>query len=96
MKGFFLARILAWTGAKLDGKKTVIGGVGLIVTGVLGLLSHAFPDQPFPAMEIETALGSISAGLVSLGLGGKAEKLTAEVREAAGKGPGCDGGKQNF
>ena len=87
MKHFLLSRLLQWVGRRMDGHKTTAGAVGLILTGVLGLAGNIFPDQPgLPQMELETALATISAGLVALGLGGKAEK----IRDAAAGRGDCE------
>jgi hypothetical protein len=57
----------------------VIGGVGLILVGLVGIAGHMFPDQGLPRMDLESAVGTLSAGFVALGLGGKAEKLKKAV-----------------
>ena len=82
MKFFFLGKLLALLGRKTDGYKTKVGGVGLILTGLVGLLGHLYPDQGLPAMELESAITTVSAGFVALGLGGKAEKLKAAIEAA--------------
>jgi len=80
MQNFLLSKLLRWTGRKLDGYKTTIGGVGLILTGLAGLLGYVFPDQEgLPKMDVETVLTTVSAGFVALGFGGKAEKLKIEM-----------------
>lgn len=75
MKNFFFNKITGYAGKKLDGYKTIIGGVGLILTGVVGIIGHMFPDSGLPAPEFEFIMGQFSLGFVALGLGGKAEKL---------------------
>ncbi len=75
MKYFLFGKLLRYLGRRLDGYKTLIGGSGLILTGVLGLAGHMFPDQDLPKMEIGEALGAVSLGMTALGLGGKAEKI---------------------
>jgi len=82
MKVFFLGKLLAWAGRKTDGYKTKVGGVGLILTGLVGLLGHLYPDQGLPTMEIESALTTISLGVTALGLGGKAEKIVGAINRA--------------
>ncbi|MGE4334546.1 MAG: hypothetical protein AB7E55_01040 [Pigmentiphaga sp.] len=79
MKFFFLDKILKWGGRKLDGHKTTIGGIGMVLTGLAGLLGYIWPDQGLPRMDLETVLTTISAGFIALGLGGKAEKIKHEV-----------------
>ena len=61
----------------LDGYKTTIGGVGLILVGVTGLIGHYWPDTGLPDMDIETSLGYVAGGFTALGLGGKLEKARA-------------------
>ncbi|PKN60667.1 MAG: hypothetical protein CVU53_01870 [Deltaproteobacteria bacterium HGW-Deltaproteobacteria-11] len=79
MKNWLIGKILGLVGRKLDGYKTKIGGVGLILVGVTGIIAQIFPDQGLPTMDLETSLGSIAAGVAALGLGHKAEKTRAEV-----------------
>lgn len=59
----------------LDGYKTMIGGVGLIVLGVIGLIGHYWPDLNLPAMDIDKAMTTMSLGFTALGIGGKIEKV---------------------
>ena len=93
MKFFILDKVLRFVGGKLDGYKTIIGGIGIILTGlppiisgVLGILGHMFPDQNLPHIPLDASYahlkmgaGIISGGMVALGLGGKAEKLKKAV-----------------
>jgi len=79
MKIFFLDKLLGFTARKLDGYKTLIGGLGLILSGLVGVLGQMFPEQGLPHMELETAWTTMAAGFVALGLGGKAEKLRASI-----------------
>jgi len=75
MKNTLLSKLLGWIGKRLDGYKTIIGGVGLILTGCVGVIGHMFPDSGLPAPEVDVIFGQFSVGFVALGLGGKAEKL---------------------
>ena len=59
----------------LDGYKTTIGAVGLILLGVVGLIGHYWPDSGCPAMTPDSAMGSVAGGLVAMGIGGKMEKV---------------------
>lgn len=75
MTEFILVKMFKFVGKKLDGYKTIIGGVGFILTGILGIIRIMFPDLTFlPDMDIESALASISAGITAIGLGGKIQK----------------------
>ena len=88
MNNFILVRIIRLLGEKMDGKKTYAGaigkalvGLGTLISGIVGLLGIVFPDQGLPKMELEPALGLISAGvyamssgLSSYGVGKKIEK----------------------
>lgn len=85
MKYFFLDKLLRFGAGRLDGYKTTIGGIGLILSGLVGLLGHLFPEQGLPQMELETAFTTMAGGFVALGLGGKAEKLKVAVETAKGK-----------
>lgn len=80
MKNWLIGKILAWAGKKLDGYKTKIGGVGLILVGVTGIIGQIFPDQGLPVMDLETAFGAIAAGLAALGIGHKVEKAKAVIQ----------------
>ncbi len=59
----------------LDGYKTTIGAVGLILTGVTGLIGHYWPDTGIPAMPIDSAVLTISSGVTALGIGHKMQKI---------------------
>jgi len=58
---------------RLDGFKTIIGGVGLIITGIIILFVYFFPE--FKNEEINKAIELFSAGFTALGLGGKLQKM---------------------
>ncbi len=79
MKVKVLGFVLGLLGQKLDGKKTLIGGVGLIMLGLTGILEVMFPDQGLPKLGLEVSLTHVVAGFSVLGLGGKAEKLKTAV-----------------
>ncbi|MBI5634876.1 MAG: hypothetical protein HZA15_15520 [Nitrospirae bacterium] len=74
-----LERILGSVGKKFDGYKTTIGGVGSILSGIVGIISILFPDQGFPKIGIETSVAFIVGGFSVLGVGGKADKQKAAV-----------------
>ncbi len=79
MKNFFLMKILALIGRKTNGYKTKIGGVGLILSGLTGILGIIYPDQGLPQMDLDASIAMIGLGMTALGLGGKAEKQTAAI-----------------
>lgn len=96
VKNKIIEFILKLLGNKLDGKKTAIGGValiltgiGAIITGVLGLTRKMFPDMSdLPDMSIDECWTSlviggttIGAGFSALGLGGKQEKAKRAVQD---------------
>jgi hypothetical protein len=74
---FIIDLIFGRIARSLDGYKTTIGGVGLILVGVTGLIGHYWPDTGLPDMDIETSLGYVAGGFTALGLGGKLEKARA-------------------
>ena len=75
MKDFFFKRVIGYIAGKMDGYKTLIGGIGLILTGVVGIIGNMFPDSGLPVPDAEYIMGQFSLGFVAMGLGGKAEKL---------------------
>jgi uncharacterized membrane protein HdeD (DUF308 family) len=66
--------LLGSVAKKLDGYTTKIGGIGSILSGIVGLLGHFFPDSGLVAMETEVAIGFIVTGWIALGIGNKLEK----------------------
>lgn len=85
MGNLIIGKIIRAIGKKFDGHKTTIGGVGMILSGLAGLIGYAFPDQQdLPRMDVEQALLTISGGFAVLGLGGKAEKVKAAVSNTRG------------
>jgi hypothetical protein len=83
MKNLLLSKLLGFVGRKLDGYKTKVGGVGLVLVGLIGIVALVFPDQGLPQMELETALTTIASGFAVLGIGGKAEKLKGAIEASA-------------
>ena len=71
----FVNLILGRIAKGLDGYKTTIGGMGMILLGVTGLIGHYWPDSQCPNMDTEKSLGLIAGGFTALGLGGKLEKV---------------------
>lgn len=84
---YLIGKLLGWVGRRLDGYKTLIGGIGLMLVGVAGLIGRMFPDQGLPAMEVGDALEAIAGGVAVIGLGGKAEKIKAAMAGSAPDGP---------
>ena len=76
MKYLITEKVIGFVARKFDGKKTLIGGVGMILLGLVGLLGHFWPDMGLPVMEFDAAAGYVVGGFAALGLGGKLEKLT--------------------
>jgi len=80
MKFLFLGQVLSFIGRKLDGYKTLIGGIGLILMGIVGLINLTF-DMGWVEWSLEISLGFITTGFAALGIGGKIEKLTRVEKE---------------
>lgn len=76
---WFVNIIFKGIASKLDGYKTIIGAVGLILIGITGLIGHYFPDSQIPAMDPDTALGYIAGGFTALGVGHKLDKNTKAI-----------------
>jgi hypothetical protein len=75
MGNFIIGKLLRWLGGRLDGYRTNIAGIGMILTGVAGLVGYMFPDiEGLPKMDVDAALMSISGGFGLIGIGGKLEK----------------------
>ena len=70
---------------RLDGYKTIIGAMGMILTGIIGLAGHYWPATSLPAMELDAALTTITGGFAVLGIGGKLEKNTLAQKDLANK-----------
>jgi hypothetical protein len=80
MGNLVIGRLLRWLGGRLDGYKTTIGGVGMILSGLAGLIGYMFPDNPnLPKMEINDVLLTITGGFAVLGIGGKLDKTRGEI-----------------
>ena len=79
---WLLSKGLGFAGKKLDGYKTKIGGVGLIIFGLIGAINIMFPESvPGVDLTIEQVMGNITGGLVAIGIGGKLDKNTEAVKE---------------
>jgi len=71
---WFIEMFLGSVAKKLDGFTTIIGGVGAILSGIIGLCGHFFPDSGLVDMQVEAALFLIWNGWIALGIGNKIEK----------------------
>ena len=60
---------------RLDGYKTVIGGVGMMLLGIVQLIGHYWPESQLPGRDPVEAMEMIGFGFAALGLGGKLEKI---------------------
>jgi hypothetical protein len=79
----------------LDGYKTKVGAVGMILLGlvlclysVVGMIGGLFPDQGLPTMTLDEGFtllaigwGIVTVGYTALGIGGKMDKQTAALKE---------------
>lgn len=81
MKNFFIGRLLKYSAKKFDGYKTTIGGIGLILSGCVGLIGYMFPSEQLPAGDLESSFALIGAGCAALGIGGKAEKIREDLKQ---------------
>jgi hypothetical protein len=75
MYNWMMDKTIGFVAHKLDGKKTLIGGVGMILFGAVGMIGHYWPDLGLPAMEFDKGANMIISGFVVLGLGGKLQKV---------------------
>ncbi len=100
MGNFVIGQLLRWIGRKLDGHRTAIGGIGLILTGISGGIGYVYPDiEGLPRMDIEVILGFISAGIAIVGGGGKQEKTKDEIKrllEALEQRQQADSGRKDL
>jgi hypothetical protein len=75
-----MKRFLGFVASKLDGHKTKIGGMGLIMLGLAGIISHTFPSLDLPLKaDLEIYLTYLASGFTAIGIGGKLEKNTKAV-----------------
>lgn len=91
MGNLIIGKLLRLIGRKLDGYKTTVGGIGMILSGLAGLLGYMFPETAnLPQMEINDILSLITGGLAVIGIGGKIEKtknVLATKRGNPGEAP---------
>ena len=62
----------------MEGWKTRVGGILLIVAGALGVGATLFG---FPGLSIEAGLAMVGAGFAALGLGHKFDRIKAVLQE---------------
>ena len=74
IKYFITEKIIGFAAGKLDGKKTIIGGLGMIFLGLAGGIGHFYPDSGLPKMPFDEAAGYVVGGFGLLGIGGKLQK----------------------
>jgi len=58
---------------KLDGYKTIIGGIAFLLLGSIALVAYFIPSLQSPLLE--KAMDFFAWGFTALGLGGKLDKL---------------------
>jgi hypothetical protein len=73
-------RIFHWIARKLDGHKTQIGGVGMILGG-LGFAANGIVEDSYE--QIAAGVLGIGKGLEAIGLAAKFEKQTSATRKQA-------------
>jgi len=81
---WIITKGVRWVGSLFDGYKTKIGGAGLILTGIVAAINLIWPGAVpgMPDMDIDQIIGSITGGLIAIGLGSKIDKNTAAVLAA--------------
>jgi hypothetical protein len=73
---FFTEKIVKFFAHKLDGKKTLIGGIGMILMGLAGVIGCIWPDLGLLLpMDFDEAATMIVGGFSVLGVGGKLQKV---------------------
>lgn len=77
VKGRAAGWVLKMVGARLGGIKPYVLGAGMILAGVAGMISAMLPDQGIPGMDVDTSLGLITMGGITL-----AGKKVADKQDA--------------
>jgi hypothetical protein len=75
MKYFLTEKVVTILARRFDGKKTLIGGIGMILLGLSGIIGSIWPDTGVPAMAFDQAATMIVCGFSVLGVGGKLQKV---------------------
>ena len=70
----------------LDGKKTLFGGIGIILSAVGYFLSTSLSDG-LQINDVLTLLTGVAGGLAVLGLGGKLQKVINALNGLDSKNP---------
>lgn len=74
-QNFIGTRILKYIGGKLDGKKTWIGGISLILSALIGLVNIMFPELAISVPNgFEDVLNRFGEGMLGVGIGHKIMK----------------------
>lgn len=80
---------------KLDGKKAYIGatgqalsGVGMIITGIVGVLGNLYPDTQLPALDLDTAWATILGGAYMTASGFKSVGQRAAITKISEQSKG--------
>lgn len=74
MQYIITEKVVKFIAHKFDGKKTIVGGLGMILLGLLGILGDIWPDLGMPAMKFDQAAQMVVGGFAVLGIGGKLQK----------------------
>lgn len=94
---WLLTKVLGFAGRKLDGYRTKIGACGAILLGLCGGINIMFPATvPGVDLSLDQIIASVSCGFVALGIGGKIDKNTTAVKEAANGVPEAHGEAQRI
>jgi hypothetical protein len=76
MKNFFLVKIIQWIGRKLDGSKTIIGFILLILQGILGFFRVMWPELAMTIpQDIDGVINKFGEAFIGLGIGHKVQKV---------------------
>lgn len=97
LKGWIIVKAIQYLGQRIDGYKTIIGSIGMILvglgticTGIAGFIAIMYPDlkQHLPELSYDQAWGTIAAGAAAvsngikgIGLAHKSEKLLEAVQK---------------
>jgi len=71
-QNIFLNWLTGMAGKRLDGRKTQVGGVALILAALCQVIMAMFPDITIPGMEHvdwDTTIGMVRDGLAAFGVG---------------------------